>query len=106
MKNIWTGPLLFSLLLLSGLPACEQKPKNPVAEYGDALIDSHKRARDAAEKANLDALQKAVQAYRASNERFPESLREAAALIGSPVDLSRYDYDPQTGVVSMKTNKQ
>jgi hypothetical protein len=101
--------LLFTLIiysfLFSALSACEQKPKNPVAEYGDALMDSRKKAQDAAEKANLDALNKSVQAYHASNDKYPESLQDAANLIGSSVDLSRYDYDPQTGVVSLKNTK-
>jgi hypothetical protein len=94
---------VFSILIcLFFLFACDEKPKNPVAEYGDALVDSYKRSQQAAEKANLDALKKAVQLYYASNERFPKNLDEAKDFIGPDIDISKYDYSPETGTVSLK----
>jgi len=83
--------------------ACDEKPKNPVSEYGDALIDSYKKGQHAGETANLDAVRKAVEAYRALNDRYPETLDEVDDLIGSNnIDLSAYDYDPESGKVSIK----
>jgi hypothetical protein len=94
---------VFSMLIcLFFLLACDEKPKNPVAEYGDALVDSYKRSQQAGEMANLDALKKAVQLYYASNERFPKNLNEAKEFIGPDIDLSKYDYSPETGTVSLK----
>jgi hypothetical protein len=90
------------LICLFFLFACDEKPKNPVAEYGDALVDSYKRSQQAAEKANLDALKKAVQLYYASNERFPKNLDEAKDFIGPDIDISKYDYNPDNGTVSLK----
>ena len=84
------------------LPACKEKPKNPVAEYGDRLIDSYKGAQNAADVANLDALRKSIQAYRAANGSNPEKLSDVSALIGGSIDFDKFDYDPATGSVSPK----
>ena len=90
------------LICLVFLLACDEKPKNPAAEYGDALVDSYKRSQQAAENANLDALKKAVQLYYASNERFPKTLDEANNFISHDIDISKYDYNPDNGTVSLK----
>jgi hypothetical protein len=82
--------------------ACDEKPKNPVSEYGDALIGAYKSSQVAGEDANLDAVKKAIQAYRAANDKYPASLEDVGDLIGGNVDFSKYDYNPQTGEVSLK----
>ncbi len=97
--------LLVGLVALLLLPACEDKPKNPVAEYGDALIGSYKGAQNAADIANLDALKKAVEAYRAANGSYPAELKDVESMIGGPVDLAKFDYDPATGAVTPKPQK-
>ncbi len=94
--------LLAGLLALLLLPACKEKPKNPVAEYGDALIGSYKGAQNAADIATLDGLKKAVQAYRAANGSYPAELKDVESFIGGPVDFSKFDYDPSTGNVTQK----
>jgi hypothetical protein len=92
-------PVLFSIFLIA---SCDQKPKNPVAEYGDGLIDTYKRGQQAGETGNLDAVRKAVEAYRAVNDKYPHSLDEVKDLIGSDMDLSKYDYNPENGIVSLR----
>jgi len=82
--------------------ACDEKPKNPVSEYGDALIGAYTTGKAAGEAANLDAVKKAVQAYRASNDKYPAVLEDVGDLISGNVDFSKYDYDPETGQVSLK----
>ncbi len=91
----------FSIFVLV-LPACQEKPKNPVSEYGDSLIKSYKGAGNAAEQANLDAVQKSVNAYRAANEGFPKSLQDVEGMLGGQIDLTQYDYDPTSGKVTLK----
>jgi len=90
------------LICLFFLPACDEKPKNPVAEYGDVMVDSYKRGQQAGEKANLDTLKKAVQLYYAANDKFPQTLDEAKDFIGPDIDISKYDYNPDNGTVSLK----
>jgi competence protein ComGC len=95
--------LVLGLMVLPLLIACKKKPENPVEEYGTALIGSYKHAQNAGVAANLDAVQRSVQAYRAANGKFPESLEELKKdFMGSDIDMSAYDYDPETGTVSIK----
>jgi|GEM_PF-1353779 len=80
----------------------EQKSANPVSQYGDSMIGAYTQGKKAGETGNLDTVQKTIQAYRAINDRYPESLDEIEPMFGSAVDLSIYDYDPDTGQVSIK----
>ncbi len=90
--------LLFSLSII----ACDEKPKNPVSEYGDALIDSYKKGQQAGETANLDAVKRAIESYHAANGKYPENLEAAEEFMGARIDISKYEYDPSTGRVSLK----
>jgi len=89
-------------VLLSFHSACDQNPKNPVAEYGDSMISAYKSGQRAGETGNLEAVKNAVAAYHASNDKYPESLDQVKDLIGSNMDLSQYDYNPENGSVSLK----
>ena len=97
MQRIILIPVVLSLFV-----ACDEKPKNPVAEYGDAMLNSYKKGQVAGETVNLDAVKKSVQAYHAANDKYPQSLDEIKDMIGARIDLSKYDYNPQTGSVSLK----
>jgi hypothetical protein len=81
---------------------CKEKPKNPVEEYGNTLIQSYQKSQAAAEVANLDAIKKAVQRYRAEHEEYPKSLTDIEAMAGMTIDPAKYDYDPATGTVALK----
>jgi hypothetical protein len=103
MTRTLSKKLLIALpVVLLFMFACDQKPKNPVAEYGDSMIGAYKSGQHAGEIGNLEAVKKAVAAYRASNDKFPESLDQVKDLIGSKIDLSQYDYNPENGSVSLK----
>lgn len=95
--------VLFVVFIVFFFIACDQKPKNPVAEYGDAMINAYKKGQDAGETANLDAIRKTVQAYHALNDKYPQSLDEIKDLIGAKIDTSKYDYNSQTGAVNLKS---
>ncbi len=92
-------PALFILI------TCDEKPKNPVSEYGDALIGAYKRGQQAGEEANIDAIKKTIQSYHAEHEKYPESLKEIEDLMRKPIAANKYDYDPQTGTVTLKSNR-
>jgi len=94
--------LLFAIAILLFLVSCDQKPKNPVSEYGETVIDAYKKGQAVKETADLDAIKKTIQAYHAANDRYPANLDEIANLIGKQIDMAKYDYDPQTGAVNLK----
>jgi len=96
--------LIFAVAILGVILACGEKPKNPVSEYGDAMINSYQKGKQAGVSGNLDAVKNAIQAYHAANDKYPQNLDEVQPLIGSQVDFSKYDYDPQSGTVTLKTN--
>ncbi len=97
--------LICCAFLLFFVAGCKEKPKNPVSEYGDSLINSYKGAQNAADQANLDTIRKAISAYRAANEGYPKSLQDIESLISGSIDLKKYDYDPATGAVTLKPGK-
>jgi hypothetical protein len=76
-----------------------------VTQYGDSLINAYQGAQNAAEQANLDAVRKAISAYHAANDTYPNSLQDINNLLGVQIDLSVYDYDPSTGNVTLKPKK-
>jgi hypothetical protein len=95
--------LLLVLLIIPVLIGCKEKPKSPVAEYGDTMINSYQKGKQAGIDGNLEAVRQAVRAYQASNDKYPQNLDELKPLLGgTEMDLSGYDYDPQTGKVTLK----
>ncbi len=101
---------LIILFLFSVLVSCkeapreriEEKPNNPVAEYGNAMINAYQQGQKAGKTGNLFAVKQAVQAYHAAHDRYPQNLDELKDLIGSEIDTSLYVYDPQTGKVALR----
>jgi len=93
--------LFFAAFILGAILACDEKPKNPVA---DTMIDSYQKGQQVGEVGDLDAVRKAIQAYHASNDKYPQNLEEIESLLGSEVDFSKYDYNPDSGVVTLKTD--
>lgn len=101
-KTITALMLICCCLIPGALSSCNEKPKNPVSEYGDNLINSYKGAQNASEQANLDAVQKTVNAYRAAYDGYPKSLQDIESMLRGSVDLAKYDYDSATGTVTLK----
>jgi hypothetical protein len=97
--------LCFAVVILAVIVACDKKPKNPVAEYGDVMINSYQRGKQAGVEGNLDAVKNAIQAYHAANDKYPQNLEEIRPLLGgSEMDFSKYDYNPENGAVTLKIN--
>ncbi|MDQ7786339.1 MAG: hypothetical protein RDU01_01905 [Thermodesulfovibrionales bacterium] len=101
-KGIASGSIILCLFGLAFLFACNEGPKNPVAEYGDALTGAYKRGQQGGETANLDAVKKTVGIYRATYGNYPQTLDDIKDLMTSKIDLSRYQYNPENGAVSLK----
>ncbi len=93
-------------VILTFMSACDEKPKNPVAEVGDNLINSYKKGMRAGAIANLHALKMAIQVYYAENDKYPENLDELSNLVksSSEIDFSGFDYDPESGSISINNS--
>ena len=105
MKGLKAYFFVSGLLVFMLLPGCKEKPKNPVAEYGDTMMNAYKGAQNTADLATLAGLQKSVEAYRAANGSYPAELKDVGHLIGQSVDFGKFDYDPTTGKVTLKPQK-
>ncbi len=90
------------LLLLPLLTACKDKPRNPVKEYGNALINSYEKAQDAAATANFALIRRAIQQFHAANGEYPASLKNLQKFIGIDINADKYEYDPRTGTITLK----
>lgn len=80
----------------------EQEAENPVSEYGESMISAYTQGKMAGEMGNLDAVRKTINAFHATHDRYPYNLEEIKPMFGSPIDLSIYDYEPDTGKVALK----
>lgn len=101
--RIFLQLFLVTMLMLLSSFSCDQKPNNPVSQYGDAVIGAYKNTGGkVTDSVDLDAVKRAVQAYQTTHGAYPQNLDEVKDSIGARVDLSRYDYNPENGSVSLK----
>jgi hypothetical protein len=92
--------ILAVLVLFSFLSAgCKE---DPLKQYGNEVIDAMDRTEAQVNRVNLKNLQSAVKMYYMQNGKYPETLEDLGRLMNSRVDLSLYDYDPETGRVTLQ----
>jgi hypothetical protein len=97
--------LFLAVVFFASIFACDEKPKNPVTEYGDVMINSYQKGKQAGVDGNLDAVKNALQAYHAANDKYPQNIEEIEPLLGgTAMDFSKYDYNPENGSVTLKIN--
>lgn len=83
--------------------ACDERPKNPIAVQGDRMIDAYQRSQALRDAENLTIVRNAIQAYRATNDRYPGNLEDIKSLLSAHnLDLSKYSYNPSDGSVSLR----
>lgn len=98
MKKIF---LITIILLFTALTVgCKQ---DPVKEYGEGLLDTLDSSEVAVDQANLRSLKQAVRMYHNEHGQYPNALEDVAGFMSSPVDLNKYQYNPNTGQVTLKT---
>jgi hypothetical protein len=111
--NAWYGKYIAWLIIpaLIFVFACDKKPEdasskqgpvNPLARYGESMVTAYTKGKRAGLEGNLNSVKKTIQAFHALHDRYPKDLDEIKPLFSSPIDLSVYDYDPDTGQVSLK----
>jgi hypothetical protein len=86
---------LFCAVLFS----CE---KNPVEEYGDAVVDTYQGTKQKGKHITLISIQSAIQMYRTAYGKYPDNIEEISGLMDSPLDNSLYEYNPRTGKIKLK----
>lgn len=92
------GLLLVCLVAFMCL-GCE---RNPVEEFGEEMLGSYEKSRNAADEASLQAIRRYIRSYRALNGKYPEGIDELDASLGGTYDLEPYDYDPRTGSLTLR----
>ncbi len=97
-----TKILFFVLLMCITLMAagCEEK-SNPVSKVGDRLIGAYERSSTAAGQSTLKGIKDAIRAYHISNGEYPDSIEEVQRYMGARIDTGLYQYDPDTGEISL-----
>lgn len=60
------------------------------------------QAREIKDRHDLEALRRAIAAYRAEHDRKPESLEALKPLVQGDIAWERYEYDSITGVVRLR----
>lgn len=80
--------------------SCESK--NPVEQYGDALIKTYKDTQQFGAKTTVKNLQESIKAFYAANGRYPNDLKELEDFTGITLDSSKYEYDPSKGTITQK----
>ncbi len=95
MKRIIFLSCLAALLFL----ACG---RSPVGNYTDEVMDSYDRTQELADTASLQAIERHIKTYRALNDKYPESIEALANSVGPAFDPGKYDYDPDTGSISLR----
>ena len=92
--------LFVSLIFLSTLMTGCEESSNPFSKFGDDVVGAHQRTTVKADQMTLNGMKDAVRAYHISNGTYPASLEEIQKLMGSPIDIGLYEYDPDTGEIS------
>ena len=89
---------LFLVSLIMAFPSC----KNPLEQYGDTVVDTYKRSQTIEKKESVQNLQRSIQAFQATNGRYPNDLKELEEFNGNKLDYTRYEYNPSTGIITAK----
>lgn len=89
--------LLFLFMLVIG---CEE---TPVEQYTSVLMSSKTKADAAADAATLSAVEATINSYRAMHDKNPSDLREISSMMGTELDPDKYDYEPVSGKVRLRS---
>jgi len=72
---------------------------NPVEKYGDDVTKAYKGTQQFGKQMDVKNLQDAIRSFHVMNGRYPRDLGELEHFTGTPLDSSKYDYDPSAGTI-------
>ena len=101
-KKIRVLFLVLSVSLLLATAGCDSEV-NPVKEFGDSMIESVEASKEFADEITFLNIKKALQMYYAENSKYPETLKNIEDFMDSPIDIELYEYNPETGELSKKS---
>jgi len=101
MKSL-KSPWLILLLAALCISACETQSKDTTAQY---LVKSRADSYEAADKSDIKVIQNAINMYQTANGTFPPTIQDVGKLMSSQLEYDRYDYNPQTGIITVKSNR-
>lgn len=78
--------------------------EDPIKQYGAEVLDVYEGTKINVDFAIMQNLQRAVNMYRISNEKLPDKLEDIAYMMDSSVDFTKFQYDPKTGKVSLRSS--
>lgn len=79
-----------------------ESSKDIVNNYEKTLVTSIDRAKGAQAKVDLGAIQDAVRNFQVENGKYPDSLDAVKGFLRPGTDLSAFNYDAGSGMVSLK----
>ncbi len=91
--------ILFACVIGWLLFGCD---RSPVETFSEEMLVSYEKSTVAADEASLQAIRRYIRAYRAMNGRYPESVEELESALGTGYDLEPYDYDPDSGTLTVR----
>jgi len=91
--------ILLACLIVLFFVGCD---RSPVEEFAKEMTASYEKSSKAADEASLQAMQRYIRSYRAMNGRYPESIDELERSLGAGYDLEPYDYDPDSGSLTLR----
>ena len=83
-------------------PAQPESSKQIVQGYAKSITGTMDRARLAQTRVDMEVIQAAVRNYQVDNGKYPASLDEVKGSLRAGADLSLFNYDSATGMVSIK----
>ncbi len=101
-KKIKALFIVLSVLLFLATAGCNSEV-NPVKEMGDSMVESVETSKEFADEMTFLNIKKALQMYYAENGKYPESLKDIEAFMDPPIDIELYEYNPETGELSKKS---
>jgi hypothetical protein len=98
MKKITAA---FALCLLLAVGSCNDT-KTAIEDAGKGVTDTLQNSKDAGAAASLKNFESAIAAFKAANGKFPADLKELSDFSGTAASPDVYNYDPETGKITLK----
>lgn len=92
--------LIVSAVVLVAAGCSEEK--KTTEQYGKTLTGAIPESKKVGTEANLGAIRAALQEYQLEHGRFPERLEDLPLVQNQHLDVSRLDYNKETGTVKPK----